>query len=160
MTSLLMQSDLILRSFSHQSAMISVLAEHSSLLGLKVKVLYPFDFPSGFIYHRKKGKGPYGNFFVDQQEGKVDPYIFHMSWTKNKDNKLKFFQQMGEWYVNEQCVHKKVGEVAGVDSSASDGFAQACCAAEPIIKCHYRDKASKFPCKDSPNIDEGKRSFW
>jgi hypothetical protein len=55
-----MQSDLILQSNSHQAAMINVLSEHQSLMGLSVKTLSLQDFPSGFIYHRKKGKGKYG----------------------------------------------------------------------------------------------------
>jgi hypothetical protein len=31
------------------------------------------------------------------------PCIFHMSWTKSKD-KIKFYQQMGEWYLTEVCL--------------------------------------------------------
>ena len=83
-----MQSDLVLRSNSHQAAMISVLAEHSSLLGLKVKVLKPADFPSGFIYHRKKTNGVWGKYFMELFEGKQNPYIFHMSWTENKGTNI------------------------------------------------------------------------
>jgi len=76
LTALLMQSDLVLRSFSHQSAMIAVLSEHASLFGLRVKTLGHAHFPSGYLYHRKKGNGPWGNYFVDLFDGKHDPYIF------------------------------------------------------------------------------------
>jgi hypothetical protein len=72
----------------------------------------------------------------------------------------RFFEQIGEWYVKEECVHKKVEEIIGIDSSKSKSFANACCLKEPSFKCHYRDKPSKHPCKDSPPIDEGHSSFW
>jgi hypothetical protein len=33
--------------------------------------------------------------------------------------------------------------------------------AEAIIKCHYSDKPSKIPCRDSPFMDTFKNvSFW
>jgi len=156
-SALLLAGDVILKTDSHQQALIALMSEHVSLYGLRVKV-FPReeeDFPGGYQFHMVSGK-----FMKALFAGKVHPYIFHMSWTKNKDNKMLFLQQMGEWYLKEECVHKKVEEVAGVDKNESEGFAKACCSAEPIIKCHYRDKPSKFPCKDSPNIDEGRRSFW
>lgn len=70
-------------------------------------------------------------------------YLFHMSWTKNKDNKKLYFQQMGEWYLKSDCL-------TGWD----------CCLVEPEITCHYRDKPFMIPCKDSPPIDAGRPSFW
>jgi hypothetical protein len=73
----------------------------------------------------------------------VQPYIFHMSWTKNKDNKRLYFQQMGEWYLKDSCL---------------TGW--ECCLPEPNIVCHYRDKPSLISCKDSPPIDAGRPSFW
>ena len=159
MTSFLMQSDLVLRSFSHQSAMISILAEHSSLLGLRVKVLDPFAFPSGFIYHRKKGKGPYGNFFVDLHEGKLDPYIFHMSWTENKMNKILYYKQLDQWYLQEQCIDKELADIPGLEPG--DGkFVETCCAAESLFSCHYGDKPSSRPCRDSPMLDKAGKSYW
>ena len=69
-----------------------------------------------------------------------------MSWTSNKANKKLYFEQMGEWRVKEGC------------PLDSDG--DGCCLAEPMIKCHYRDKPSIIPCKSSPPIDKGKPSFW
>ena len=156
-SALLLNGDVILKTDSHQQALIALMSEHVSLYGLRVKV-FPREedeFPGGYQYHQKSGKYMKALF-----EGKKDPFLFHMSWTKNKDNKLLFLQQISEWYVKDECVHKKVGEVSTIDSSQSDGFAQACCVAEPIFKCHYRDKPSTKPCKDSPPIDAGKPSFW
>jgi Nucleotide-diphospho-sugar transferase len=155
--SLLLAGDLIMKTDSHQQALIALLVEHVSLFGLRVKVFprHEDDFPGGYQYHMKSGRYMKALF-----AGKVHPYIFHMSWTENKDNKLLFLQQMGEWHVNEQCVHKQVKEIPGLDPNVSNDYESKCCAAKPIFKCHYRDKASKFPCKDSPPIDAGKRSFW
>jgi hypothetical protein len=156
-SSLLLAGDLIFKADSHQQALIALMSEHVSLYGLRVKVFprQEEDFPGGYQFHMKSGKYMKALF-----AGEVHPYIFHMSWTENKNNKLLFFQQIGEWYVNEECVHKKVDEIVGVDHSDSEGFVKTCCVEEPIFKCHYRDKASKFPCKDSPPIDKGKKSFW
>lgn len=154
---LLLSGDLIMKTDSHQQALIALMSEHVSLFGLRVKVFSrdEDEFPGGYQFHMKSGKYMKALF-----DGKKDPYLFHMSWTKNKDNKLLFFEQIGEWYVKEQCVHKKVGEIDGVDPGESEGFANHCCLKEPSFKCHYRDKPSKHPCKESPPIDAGKPSFW
>jgi hypothetical protein len=156
-SALLLSGDIILKTDSHQQALIALMNEHVSLYGLRVKVFSrdEEDFPGGYQYHMVSGK-----FMKQLFAGEVDPFLFHMSWTKNKDNKLKFFQQMGEWYVKDECIHKKVEEIDGIDASESGAYATSCCSAEPIIQCHYRDKPSKFPCKDSPSIDKDKKSFW
>lgn len=156
-SALLLAGDLIFKTDSHQQALISLMSEHVSLYGLRVKVFSrdEEDFPGGYQYHQHSGKYMKALF-----AGEVHPYIFHMSWTKNKDNKLLFLQQMGEWYVNEQCIHKKANEISGVVSTDSDSFVSTCCSAEAIVKCHYKDKPSKVPCPDSPEIDNKGRSFW
>jgi hypothetical protein len=151
LTSLFMAGDLVLKTGSHQQALIALLAEHVSLYGLTAKVLSRDEpeFPAGYHYHQKSGTYM-RQFFA----GEVQPIIFHMSWTNNKDNKLLFFKQMGEWYVKESCLGKTVQEIGG------DNVRESCCAAEALISCHYRDKPSKIPCKDSPPIDKGRPSFW
>ena len=154
--SLLLKLDLILQTDSHQQALIAVMNDHVTLFGLKVKVFSRDtpEFPGGYQYHQRSGK------YMKQLFAKeVDPYIFHMSWTKNKDNKLLFFQQMGEWYVHDRCIHKTTTEIAA-SSTGEEGLLNTCCSSEPLLSCHYRDKPSKYPCKDSPPIDKGKPSFW
>ena len=155
LNTLLMSTDMIMETDSHQQAMIAVLNEHVSLYGLRVKVVSrdEDDMPGGFQWNMKSGK--YMRAFFN---GEIRPLIFHMSWTNNKDNKLKFFQQMGAWHVEERCIAKKKKEI-GV--TTVDEMVSTCCSAEPIFKCHYNDKPSIRPCKDSPAIDNGKRpSFW
>ena len=145
-----MSGDLILKTNSHQQALIAVLSDHVSLYGLKAKVFSrdTEEFPGGFHYHQKSGKYMHAFF-----SGEVHPYIFHMSWTHSKENKLLFFKQMGEWFVQEECIAKKPNEIG-------DDILSSCCAAEPLVSCHYRDKPSKIPCKDSPPIDKNGKSFW
>jgi len=140
--SLLKKGDLIAATKSHQAALASQIAEFVSWKGMRVKVWRKFGttlFPGGAEYHQSP------DYMKRMIAGEIEPFIFHMSWTQNKDNKKLYFEQMAEWYTKEP-------------DSKCDGL--DCCVAEPIITCHYRDKPSKIPCKDSPPIDKGKKSFW
>lgn len=152
--SFLMAGDLVQQTRSHQIPLVALLQEHSSMYGLRVKIFSRDGeiFPGGHAYHRRK------TFMKDLFEGKVHPYIFHMSWTNSKVNKQKFFQQMNEWFLQDKCRGKKPAELWGEQPPAD--LSAECCSAEPIYKCHYRDKPSKKPCRDSPTIDAGGRSFW
>jgi len=159
-TSLLYSGDAIFQSHSHQQVLIARMNEHISLFNLRVKVMSREEhwFPGGFHYHRKK------NFMKDVIQDKVHPYIFHMSWTTNKDYKLKFFQQMGEWFVNEKCVGKTKADILtnkdNIDKDGALSLVQPCCLREPEITCWYRDKPSKIPCNEAPYMDENGESFW
>lgn len=144
---------MILAARSHQIALVALLSEHASLHGLRVKIFARTenDFPGGHAFHRRK------DYMKDIISGAEHPYIFHMSWTKSKDNKQKFFQQLGEWYLHDACIQEtseaieKKQEIASVSN---------CCLREAAVTCHYRDKPSKTPCRDSPPIDKGRASFW
>ncbi|KAG7351408.1 nucleotide-diphospho-sugar transferase [Nitzschia inconspicua] len=140
---LLRMGDLVASTKSHQAALTALLNEFASWKGLRIKTWRMGDenpFPGGVEYHRHKD---YMRAFVD---GKMHPYIFHMSWTENKENKKLFLEQLGEWYLREDT---------GACSWPLD-----CCLATPNITCHYKDKPSKIPCKSSPNIDKRGKSFW
>jgi hypothetical protein len=45
--------------------------------------------------------------------GDYVPYLFHMSWTTNKENKLVFSLQMGLWYTNKECESDQGGRGGG-----------------------------------------------
>jgi hypothetical protein len=60
---------------------------------------------------------------------------------------------MGEWYVQDVCIQTDPQHISG-------GTSQTCCAVEPLVSCHYKDKPSKVRCDDSPNIDQGRAPFW
>ena len=162
-SSLLLLSDVIIQSGSHQQVLVSTLNEHISLFNLRVKIMSreEFNFPGGYHYHRQ------GQTLKKMFQNKLEtkPYLFHMSWTENKDNKLKFLQQMGEWFLNEQCIAKEKKDIINIpqtDTNESPGtpdLVDLCCLPEPKITCHYRDKPSKIPCKNAVAID-GRPSFW
>jgi hypothetical protein len=144
----LKMGDMIQVAKSHQHVMNDLLIEFSSTKGLKVKVLRKGDdnvFPGGVEFHNK------AKFMKEMIQGTRKPYVFHMSWTNNKENKQKFFEQLGEWYVGDN------------DASYAGCSGTECCLTQPNIKCHYRDKPSKIPCLDSPRIDGNQMenvSFW
>ena len=122
---------------------------------MKTKVLSrdTDDFPGGHAFHYRK------DFMRDLFKDKVHPYIFHMSWTLNKDNKQKYFRQINEWYLKDACVASTAQKIVG-GKIEPGGLVEPCCSAEPIFSCFYSDKPSKFPCKDSPKIDKAGRPFW
>jgi len=130
MSHLVRMGDVVMNTGSHQAAMTALMAEHSSWKGLRVKVINRDepDFPCGYHFQRKQ------SFVRDMLAGKNDPYIFHMSWTDNKDQKIQYLQQLGEWYWSE-------APGCGNGVEAAD-----CCLAEPLFRCHYKDKPSKRPC--------------
>jgi len=153
--SLLYAGDLIQRLHSHQAALQSILAEHSSLFGLKVKTLTEEEFPGGHYFHKRDQK--YMKSFI---KGEENPFIFHMCWTRNKDDKLKYMKQMGWWYLNLKC-NDPMNVLRNKDKEdANYDMVSDCCASQAIIECFYRDKPSVIPCKDSPPIDKGRPSFW
>ena len=156
-TSLLYHAAFVRKSKSHQQVLVQLLLEQSSLFGTKIKV---FDknktdmFPGGFHYHQN------WDVMHDIVSGKSNAYLLHMSWTENKENKLKFLRQMGEWYVKDQCIgHDYIGLIKG-QQITEESLTNPCCSAQPIFSCHFRDKPSKEPCFNSPCIDRKCRQFW
>lgn len=84
---------------------------------------------------------------------KTSALSLHYNWNNNKEVKRKFLEQMGDWYAQETCIDQQ-------QSSASVKTQANCCAREPLIRCHYRDKASVIPCRQSPSFSENGESFW
>lgn len=110
----------------------------------------------GYQFNQKTGKYMRALF-----RGELHPYIFHMSWTLNKDNKLLYFRQIGEWYLDDKCIQKNAEDIFLVSNGSPPGdMSSLCCHVEPLVSCHYRDKPSIIPCHDSPPIDKGKPSWW
>eukprot|EP00536_Pseudo-nitzschia_multiseries_P007915 jgi/Psemu1/305317/fgenesh1_kg.191_\ len=147
----LRMGDMIQVAKSHQHVLNDLLIEFSSWRGLRVKVIRKGEdnvFPGGVEFHNQP------KFMKEMINGTRKPYVFHMSWTKNKDNKKKFFEQLGEWYVMEK------NQITTDSASTCVGI--ECCLAVPNITCHFSDKPSKIPCLDSPRIDgdKSKKSFW
>ncbi len=136
------------------------LAEHASLFGLKVKVLKRSDFTTGVVFHQ--------DLLMMKRILSRDavPYMFHMSWTVSKTDKLFYLKQMGEWFVKERCIGVTLSTILNSSSRKKKGskfsIISPCCSARPLISCHFRDKPSLIVCNDSqlPAKDVGGASFW
>ena len=95
----------------------------------------------------------------DFVQNKIHPNAFHMNWNLNKETKQQFLEQIGLWYVkDDMCLQQQPNPTESAPTTIAD-FTKKCCAIEPIIRCHYRDKPSTIPCHDSPMIEE-QIPFW
>ena len=146
-TSLLYAGDEIMESGSHQQILISLMNEHSSMFGLKTKILSGEDFPGGLHFHRDH------ELMKNIMLQKMIPFIFHMSWTNDRTNKVQYLKQMGLWFVEEKCENLGHFEIEA-------GRPMSCCTREPLFSCHFKDKPSVKPCLNSPSIDKNGVSFW
>lgn len=155
---LVRQADLILAVGDDQLVMNGLINEHTSSTGLRVKTVHRDDtaFPGGYHYHSRP------KFMKELLERKLQPYVFHMSWTVNKIEKRHFLEQMGEWHVSDQCASKATSNYnASKDHHRQLALpASSCCMAKPIVTCHYRDKPSIIQCRESPPLKPDGVSFW
>ena len=78
---------------SHQSVLIRHIAETQHLFGLRVYVLDQQLFASGQAYHENKP------LVRRIQSREYRPYVFHMCWTDNRENKVVYFKDVGLWYL-------------------------------------------------------------
>jgi hypothetical protein len=157
LTNLVYIGDQARRAASHQQAMTTIMSEHAMQFGLRVKTMSGDNhFAGGYHFHRNM---TFMHAMVSK--GGFQPIMFHMCWTHNRDNKLNFMEQMGMWQVLDVCTTGiKAHEQLQLTKSTSSNLLDACCAAEPIVKCHFSDKPSIIPCKDSPKIDVTGKPFW
>jgi hypothetical protein len=158
--------DVVLKYRSHQAAMIALLGEHASWMGLRVKILERDStdgmlFPGGYHFHRR------WDYMKQVVQGRAHPYLFHMSWTESMGNKVRFLKQLGEWYVDPDCENNNINRTTATTTGVTRNKdapptlpLPLCCLAEPVVECHYRDKPSKIPCRDSPAMDHDGESFW
>lgn len=157
LNSLLLLSDS--NSGNEQFHLNQLMAEHASLYGLKVKVLPRTEFPTGVVFHK--------NFDIMKGilNGSIQPFMFHMSWTISKKDKLLNFQQMGEWYVQERCIGSNATSILHSSSVRirRGSLILPCCSAQPLISCHYSNKPSLPVCNSSRmmmQLGANERSFW
>lgn len=156
-TSFVYHGAVVRKTKSHQQVLVQLLLEHASLFGLNVKVFDKAEtdmFPGGWHFHQ------HWDSIRDIIDGNSNAYILHFSWTENKVNKLLFMRQMNEWYVQEQCITNDVTKLVEGGVVTDGSLILSCCSKEPIFSCHYKDKPSKWPCKDSPKIDKKGKLFW
>ena len=91
-------------SHSHQSVLIRYLTETHDLYGMDVNVLSSTSFPSGAMYHQNK------SFIARIKKYQEAPFVFHMCWTANREDKVKYLKDLGMWYLPEQEPTKQTCE--------------------------------------------------
>lgn len=166
---LLMEGDMIMRHSSHQQILIALIVDHVSKTGLRVKVLGNDEYPGGFDYNRvKRWDAVYR--ITQSSTDAHGAQIFHMSWTKNKDQKLKFLKQMGMWHLREKCAFQPLEKILGGSNEGNNSTANAtvidtfekCCSREPLISCYYMDMPSVTDCSGSEAFKEKRysKSYW
>jgi len=78
---------------SHQSVMIRHLSEAHHLYGLEILVLDLELFPSGVMYHHNK------KYMAKIKAKEFTPFVFHMCWTENRVDKVKYFKILEMWFI-------------------------------------------------------------
>jgi hypothetical protein len=78
---------------SHQAVLTRHMMEAHHLANLQIDILNTELFPSGALYHNNK---TYINEIINYQKF---PYVFHMCWTTNRDDKVKYFKELGFWFL-------------------------------------------------------------
>lgn len=89
---------------SHQATLTRHITEAHHVMGLSLSVLDMKLFPSGIMFHHEK---PYVNDVLAYKEL---PYVWHMCWTSSRDDKVKYFKEMGMWFIDDsvdECVNGK-----------------------------------------------------
>jgi hypothetical protein len=87
--------DVIQSGGSHQNVFTQRLLETFDQFGLVTQSLSQKDFTNGATYHHTP------SFITRMQQRKVIPFMFHMCWTANKQQKLEFFNASHMWYLRE-----------------------------------------------------------
>jgi hypothetical protein len=91
--------DVLFASGSHQNVFTTKLMELLDMHGVFSYMLPLHLFPTGIVYHH------YPKFMAKLRVNNLStaPYHFHMCWTANKREKIKYFKETGFWYVDDKC---------------------------------------------------------
>ena len=85
--------DQIHSSGSHQNIFTMRMMEGLDLMGIHPKILSLRDFSTGVVFHHN------ATLMQGIATGTERPYNFHMCWTANKWDKLKYFKSVGMWFL-------------------------------------------------------------
>lgn len=86
--------DVMQSSGSHQNVFTMKLMEAMDFGKLHSQSLHLHNFSNGATFHHEK------KYFLKIKNKEVVPYMFHMCWTANKGDKLKFLKESLMWYVS------------------------------------------------------------
>lgn len=95
MEKMLKSVDTLFRTNSHQAVLIRHITEAHHLYNLDVGVLDQDLFPSGIMFHHNK------TYIESMLKHEVHPFVFHMCWTASREDKVKYFKEMGFWFLSQ-----------------------------------------------------------
>lgn len=90
----------IMFTASHQATMIRHLTESHYFTGMQILILDDLLFPSGRAYHENP------KFVGNVLNYTAFPYVWHMCWTPDKENKGKYLGTLGLWYLPDKRKEK------------------------------------------------------
>jgi Nucleotide-diphospho-sugar transferase len=137
-------------SGSHQNVFNMRLAEAVDLVGLNPKMLNLNTFPSGIKYHHD---GPFMQGIKDRHE---KPVMFHMCWTSNKADKIRYLNRALWWYSYDQLVKQEAingpADVRMADSGTTNkkaaSSAEGAHCSIPMLKAYYGSGREKTLLQD------------
>lgn len=88
--------DVMQSSGSHQNVFTMKLMEALDFGPLHTQSLHLHNFSNGATFHHEK------RYFAKIRSGEAVPYMFHMCWTANKADKLKYLKESSMWYLSEK----------------------------------------------------------
>ena len=89
---------------SHQATFIRHLVETHYLYNLPILILDDRDFPSGQMYHHQK------EYVNEVKLHSKIPYVWHMCWTDNREQKVSYFKDIGMWFLQTADYHEGLCE--------------------------------------------------
>jgi hypothetical protein len=109
---------------SHQCTLTRYLTEMQHLCNLDIEILDEEAFPSGNQYHNDKP------FLKRIFAGIQRPFVFHMSFTATRDDKVRFFKDIQMWSLPARPECNSASAMADWIQQRSDNkIIEACCSA-------------------------------
>ena len=107
-----------LQTRSHQEVFNQAMVEEFSLFPTSIKLLDERHFPQGKVYHHSK------SLMHQITTHKQKAFIFHMCWTKNKVDKLRYLKRLKMWYLDNTCSESMLAKPRALQDPAK---LHACC---------------------------------
>ena len=135
--------DYVLRENSHQAALTTLINEHMSLHGLRVKVLGPNKFISGYHYHHES------KLMKRIKQGKHSAYMFHANWLPGEE-KMPVLTEYHNRFLKDECMAKSIDEL--LDSTGN--ILGGCCLSHPYKEVISSDEDERDePFSDGIGLD-------
>lgn len=105
-----------------QATLTRHLTELYSNFHLSITILPTLLYPSGAQWHNdKKFIAKLIKYELLPEVPTAEPYVFHMSWTSSRTDKLTYFKALGFWYLPEHAEKATTGASRGSEGVCSVG---------------------------------------